>query len=64
MSSLVRTPVYFLVPSIVMVTILGTYALRNSMLVAISALTGLLPHWLEWRGVARPSGQGERYQRQ
>ncbi|RUR32661.1 tripartite tricarboxylate transporter permease [Vreelandella nanhaiensis] len=48
----IRTPYYFLVPSIAMVTILGTFALRNSMLdVGIMLLLGTAGYFLRLIGI-------------
>lgn len=48
----VKTPFYFLLPSIAMVTILGTYALRNSMLdVFIMLLLGSVGYFLRLIGI-------------
>ncbi|MBK1695642.1 C4-dicarboxylate ABC transporter permease [Rhodovibrio salinarum] len=53
--AVVRTPVYFLVPSIVMVTILGTFALRNSMLdVLIMLVLGTAGYFLRLLGITAP----------
>lgn len=50
----VRTPYYFLVPSIALVTVLGTYALRNSMLDVLIML-GLGAFGYLLRGIGIPS---------
>ncbi|SFU42234.1 tripartite tricarboxylate transporter permease [Halomonas korlensis] len=48
----IRTPYYFLVPSIAMVTILGTFALRNSMLdVGIMLILGTAGYFLRLIGI-------------
>lgn len=48
----VKTPFYFLLPSIAMVTILGTYALRNSMIdVFIMLLLGTVGYFLRLIGI-------------
>ncbi|WP_277811491.1 tripartite tricarboxylate transporter permease [Chromohalobacter canadensis] len=48
----VKTPFYFLLPSIAMVTILGTYALRNSMTdVFIMMLLGSVGYFLRLIGI-------------
>nr|CDQ33647.1 Tripartite tricarboxylate transporter TctA family protein [Virgibacillus halodenitrificans] len=48
----VKTPFYFLLPSIAMVTILGTYALRNSMTdVFIMLLLGSVGYFLRLIGI-------------
>ncbi|NWO09175.1 C4-dicarboxylate ABC transporter permease [Chromohalobacter salexigens] len=48
----VKTPFYFLLPSIAMVTILGTYALRNSMTdVFIMLLLGSVGYFLRLVGI-------------
>lgn len=48
----VKTPYYFLLPSIAMVTILGTYALRNSFLdVGIMLLLGTIGYFLRLIGI-------------
>ncbi|WP_280538920.1 tripartite tricarboxylate transporter permease [Chromohalobacter sp. 11-W] len=48
----VKTPFYFLVPSIAMVTILGTYALRNSMLdVLIMLVLGVAGYFMRLIGI-------------
>lgn len=48
----VRTPYYFLVPSIAMVTILGTFALRNSLLdVGIMLMLGTAGYFLRLIGI-------------
>ncbi|MFW6344904.1 MAG: tripartite tricarboxylate transporter permease [Halomonas sp.] len=48
----IRTPYYFLVPSIAMVTILGTFALRNSLLdVGIMLILGTLGYFLRLIGL-------------
>jgi putative tricarboxylic transport membrane protein len=48
----IRTPYYFLVPSIAMVTILGTFALRNSMLdVGIMLILGTAGYFLRLIGL-------------
>lgn len=48
----VKTPYYFLLPSIAMVTILGTYALRNSLLdVGIMLLLGTVGYFLRLIGI-------------
>lgn len=48
----IRTPYYFLVPSVAMVTILGTFALRNSMLdVGIMLLLGVAGYFLRLIGI-------------
>ncbi|WP_280542190.1 tripartite tricarboxylate transporter permease [Chromohalobacter sp. 11-W] len=48
----VKTPFYFLLPSIAMVTILGTYALRNSMTdVFIMLLLGTVGYFLRLIGI-------------
>ncbi|MCI0509321.1 putative tricarboxylic transport membrane protein [Chromohalobacter marismortui] len=48
----VKTPFYFLLPSIAMVTILGTYALRNSMIdVFIMLLLGTAGYFLRLIGI-------------
>lgn len=53
--AVIRTPYYFLVPSIAMVTILGTYALRNSILdVLIMLGLGILGYGLRLIGLYAP----------
>ncbi|MDI5986905.1 tripartite tricarboxylate transporter permease [Halomonas sp. M4R5S39] len=48
----IRTPYYFLVPSIAMVTILGTFALRNSLLdVGIMLILGTAGYFLRLIGI-------------
>lgn len=48
----IRTPYYFLVPSIAMVTMLGTFALRNSLLdVGIMLLLGTAGYFLRLIGI-------------
>lgn len=48
----VKTPYYFLVPSIAMVTILGTFALRNSLLdVGIMLILGTAGYFLRLIGI-------------
>jgi len=50
-----RTPYYFLVPAIAMVTILGTYALRNSLLdVLIMLVLGIMGYFLRLLGLYAP----------
>jgi putative tricarboxylic transport membrane protein len=51
--AMVKTPYYFLVPSIALVTILGTFALRNSILdVLIMLVLGVAAYLLRGIGVA------------
>jgi putative tricarboxylic transport membrane protein len=51
--AMVRTPYYFLVPTIALVTILGTFALRNSMLdVLIMLVLGVAAYLLRGIGIA------------
>lgn len=51
--AIVKTPYYFLVPSIALVTILGTFALRNSMLdVLIMLILGGVGYLLREIGIA------------